>query len=103
MAQFDVHRNTGRTAEFIPYIVELQSDFLDRLATRLVAPLVAREAMTPARYLNPEFEIEGRRVVLSIQEMASYPAAELSRNVVANLGDRREAIVGAIDVLVTGV
>ncbi len=62
MAQFDIHRNTGAGAgaEDFPYLFDIQSDFLDRLGTRLVVPLMplARYGI-PIERLNPRFEIAG--------------------------------------------
>lgn len=51
MAQFDVHANPNpSTQEEIPYLLDIQSDLLESLATRVVVPLVRRLAMTPAQY-----------------------------------------------------
>ena len=41
MAQFDVHRNSdAATREHSPYILDVQSNLLSHLATRVVVPLV---------------------------------------------------------------
>jgi toxin CcdB len=60
MAQFDIHRNTRSGAEDFPYLLDTQSDFLDRLGTRLAVPLMplARDG-APIERLNPLFEIAG--------------------------------------------
>ena len=40
MAQFSVHRNKNpRTRAEIPFLLDVQSDLLDHLDTRVVAPL----------------------------------------------------------------
>lgn len=67
MAQFDVHRNPNPdTNGEVPYLVNPQSELLDPLATRVVAPLFKESSMPkPARYLNPVFEVRGERVVMS--------------------------------------
>jgi hypothetical protein len=52
--------------------------------------------------LNPGFEIEGRRVYLQPLEMAAFPARSLQRHV-ANLEEFRYQIIGAIDLVLTGV
>jgi toxin CcdB len=45
MAQYDVFPNPSRTAsEGIPYVVVIQSDLLDGLATRLTIPLAEPDA-----------------------------------------------------------
>ena len=72
MAQFDVYENPDpQTSKEVPYLVDVQHELLDELATRVVIPLLTRAAMPhPAQTLNPEFEIEGRVVVLSTAELA---------------------------------
>ena len=42
MTQFDVHRNTGKQKEAIPYVVVVQSSLYDGYRRRVVAPLVRR-------------------------------------------------------------
>ena len=44
MAQFDVYANPSESAEHgIPYVVVVQSDLLDALATRMTIPLATVE------------------------------------------------------------
>lgn len=102
MAQFDVHRNAGLNTAIIPYMVVVQTDLLDDMATRVVIPLVKLSEMRPASLLNPVFEIEGVEVVLSTAEIAVLAAAEITGDVVVNLGNRREELVGALEFLFFG-
>lgn len=40
MSQFSVHRNGNpRTRKRYPYLIDIQNDFLEHLATRVVIPL----------------------------------------------------------------
>jgi toxin CcdB len=59
MAQFDVFENPNKaTNQAIPYLLNVQSDLLDTLSTRVVVPLVSASAMSKAiKHLNPEFTI----------------------------------------------
>jgi len=61
MTQFDVYENPSEeTHNEIPYLIDLQSDLLDNLDTRVVAPLLKASYIgKPILYLNPRFEIEG--------------------------------------------
>ena len=102
MAQFDIHRNTGLNTAIIPYMVVVQSDLLDGLATRVVVPLVKRSEMRPASQLNPVFQIEGVEVVFSTAEIASLALGELTGEVVANAGDQRARMARALDFLFFG-
>jgi len=104
MAQFDVFRNPDESSrDEIPYLLDIQSDLLDPLATRVVVPLVTAERMPrPARHLNPVFELEGRRVVMSTAELAGVLRSRLGEKV-GSLAHRREEILRAVDFLLSGV
>jgi toxin CcdB len=87
----------------VPYLLDVQSDLLDSLATRVVIPLIeASKSNTPITRLNPIFEIEGTNVVLSTQELAGVPNSVLGA-FVSSLREYRGDIVNALDLLLTGV
>ena len=97
MAQFDVHRLKDML------VVDCQSNLLDRLESRLVAPLLSKQiAPQTAQRLNPIFEIRGAEYVMLTQAAAAVPRHELGV-VVASLADRSYEITGALDVLISGV
>lgn len=104
MAQFDVCRNPNlESSRVIPYLLDVQSDLLEVLATRVVVPLVlATEMGKVANTLNPQFEIEGVRVVMSTPEMAGVPCRVLGEKIVS-LQSQRGEIIAALDLLLTGI
>lgn len=104
MAQFDVHRNPNpRTRNQVPFVVDIQNDLLDTLATRVVVPMVRASLVgRPLKDLNPTFEIEGIDVVLSTPELAGVPRSAIGDRV-GSLADRREQVIRALDVLISGV
>ena len=104
MAQWDVHRNvSARSAGRIPYLLDLQSDLLRSLQTRVVVPLYWPEAFgPPARKLNPVLVVEGRPVVASFAEMAGVPVAALGERV-DGVENERVSLVAALDCLLSGV
>lgn len=104
MAQFDVYLNPGADAHHaIPYLLDVQADLLDGLATRVVVPLIAAEEMTAAaRQLNPQFRIREVAVVMSTAELAGISVRSLGEKV-ASLKDRRDEIIAALDLLFTGI
>jgi toxin CcdB len=105
MAQFDIHRNqNSATAKGIPYLLNVQSDLLDSLATRVVVPLARPSVLgnKSAHYLNPLFEVEGTSLVMLTPEMAGVPKKNLGA-VVGNLTDRRADVVRALDIVFSGV
>lgn len=103
MAQFDVYVNESNIQrDTIPFLLNIQSDSLAELRTRVVAPLRLRMA-TKAVYnrLNPAFVIGDSEVVLMIQELLYLPTGALGRHVTSLAGER-ERIIRALDLLVVG-
>lgn len=99
MAQFDVHA-LDRGGELV---VDCQSDLLASLNTRLVVPLMPLDrAPAQAQRLNPVMSVADREVVMVTQFAAAVHVRELGA-VVGSLRDRSSEIVGALDVLVSGV
>ncbi|UZK65537.1 CcdB family protein [Sphingomonas sp. M1-B02] len=98
MAQFDVHRAANGTL-----LVDCQADTLSHLNTRLVVPLLPVAQVPPATdRLHPILMVDGSPFVLAVQMTASIPARELSRPIESLAADRY-TIVGAVDLLLTGV
>ncbi|RPH62526.1 MAG: plasmid maintenance protein CcdB [Burkholderiales bacterium] len=104
MPQFDVYRNPdARSRARFPFLLDIQSDLLESLATRVVVPLAAAtDDTTPIARLMPVFEIEGRHVVMRTAEIAGVPRKAIGAQVGSLAGHRHE-IVAALDVLVSGV
>ncbi len=103
MAQFDVYENEEpESRESIPFILDVQHDLHDGLATRTVVPLVVLlSAKDVVEKLCPRFNIRGNEVVMSTPEIAGYPACDL-RNKVSSLDHSRSEILAAIDFLLSG-
>jgi toxin CcdB len=104
MAQFDVYLNpNAATRKAIPYLLDVQADLLDTLATRVVAPLVLAEEMgLAAKHLNPQFKVKGTAVVMSTAELAGVSNRLLGDKVVS-LKNKRDEIIAALDLLFTGI
>ena len=104
MAQFDVYRNpnpNGRAAA--PYVVALQSDLLEQLPSRWVAPLKLSKSITSRLDgLMPEVEIEGKKFTIFMYESGAVPAQALGSRI-STLEDRRFELIRAIDILVSGI
>ena len=102
MAQFDILRNPQGGP--YPLVIDLQSETLARLATRLVAPLIAakRYARKPITRLNPVARVKGVDYVILVQDLASIPATELGE-VVGSLASQRPELIAALDLMFTGV
>jgi len=105
MAQFDVYRNAHpATRARVPYLLDVQSDLLDALATRVVVPLCKPEVLRGklAEKLNPVFEVEGRKMVLLTPELAGVSRKVFGQQI-ANLANRRDSIIAALDLAITGI
>lgn len=103
MAQFDVYENQNpETKESIPYLLDLQADLLDNLATRVVVPLITVAAMgKAAKHLNPQFKIKRTMVIMSTAELAGVNLHVLGDKV-CSLKEHRAEIIAALDFLFTG-
>lgn len=98
MAQFDVHRNMGKTRDAIPFVVVLQSPLYDQYRRRVVAPLVRRDALASLddTRLNPRFRIDDIDVVLHPLEIVSIATEQLGTRV-GSLADEGHRIGEALD------
>lgn len=103
MAQFDVYLNPHlSTNKTIPYFLNVQSDLLDTLNTRVIVPLVRIEEISqPIKYLHLAFKIKGETVVMSTAELAGLPMRALGDKV-ASLKSKRDEIIAALDLVFTG-
>ena len=104
MAQFTVYRNkSARSKAIFPLLVDVQSDLLEDLRTRVVIPLSKAAALTrrPVSQLTPIIEFEGASFVLVTPQLAGISRNDLG-TVAGNVADRRETILAAMDFLILG-
>jgi toxin CcdB len=102
MAQFDVHRNTGRHRDTIPFVVVVQSSLYNNYRRRVVVPLVNKSSLgkvTNPRF-NPTFRIKGQSVVLHPLEIVSVANGNLGE-IVESLEEEGDTIIAALDELLT--
>lgn len=102
MAQFDLYKNPRGGA--YPLLLDVQSEVLARLATRVVVPLttVRRYGAKPITRLDPTAKIAGVEYVLVFQELSAVPASVLG-DPVGSLASRRTELIAALDLLFTGI
>ncbi|HDZ71590.1 MAG TPA: plasmid maintenance protein CcdB [Aurantimonas coralicida] len=98
MARHDVHAlSDGRGL-----VLNVQSDILDALNTRVVVPLLPiAHAPKPAKRLNPVFEIGRMKMVMATQFLSAIPLSALGETV-QNLSSEHDAIVAALDMIFQG-
>ena len=98
MAQYDVFQNPEGSG----YLLDVQSDLLDGLSTRLVIPLLlASQAPRPATRLNPVMRIADESHIMVTQFMAAVPH-KLLQTQVTSAAWMRDEITAAIDMLTHG-
>jgi toxin CcdB len=100
MARFDVYANPETTERrHTPYFVDVQNDYIDHLATRVMIPLRREAAFGPRpRNLNPLVKFGDDAVVLDTAALGAVPTSEL-RKAVGHLRDARPEIQQALDAL----
>lgn len=100
--QFMVYRNNSNNRAY-PYLLDVQSDIIDELNTRLVIPLFLLDEVSgrPARRLNPVLNVDGEDFLVMTHEMASVRQSQLGEEVVS-VREQRQAIKNALDFLLDG-
>jgi toxin CcdB len=106
MPQFTVHRNrNAATKARYPLLLDVQTDLLESLGTRVVIPLTPASVATKRtamQTLTPLCTIEGKPYVLITPQLAGIAARELGPPV-ADLSGERARILAALDLLMTGI
>jgi toxin CcdB len=105
MPQFTVHRNLSpATKAAVPFLLDVQSDFIAELGTRVVVPLHTAVSMKgkTIRTLTPVLEVEGKNVVMVTPQLAGIPKKSLGP-AVCDLSVYRDEIIAALDLLITGI
>lgn len=103
MRQFDIveNKNTA-TRDLVPYLLVLQADLFEDLATQVVAPLMSAERYGPRLdWLNPSVMVAESEYVVSMPELAGVPTSILGDRV-ASAASHREDLISALDFLFTG-
>ncbi len=103
--QFDVFDNPSpRMRELYPYVVDIQSDLLSGLATRMVVPIAitALGAKELPRRLSPLLVVKQQSLMLVPFEAAPLDRRLLKKKV-ASLKERANEIVSAMDAVISGV
>ena len=106
MRQFVVYRNrNAATKARFPLLLDVQSDLLSDLGTRVVIPLTPATAAshrTAMQTLTPILVVDGKEYLLVAPQLAGIATRELGPPV-ADLSDQRPTILAALDLLITGI
>ena len=105
MAHFDVYANPGRHAHTTPYLLDVQSDLLDGLDSRMVIPLRSLKHFPKVKLSNrltPVLRIEGDDYLLETPKMGAVPQRVLKSPVTSLAEEQRSQIIAAVDFLFQG-
>ena len=103
--QYDVYDNSSpRMRDRYPYVVDIQSDLLSSLATRLVVPLAVTTlaAHDLPRQLCPLIPVKGKNLMLVAFEAAPR-GKRLLKSRLVSVKHRASDIIAAMDAVVNGV
>lgn len=104
MARFDVYRNSGAKSADVPYLLDVQSDVLDDLDSRIVVPLRRKDRFPsvslPAN-LMPTVLVEGIECIIETPKLAAVPVRILKTRI-GTLESELFEIGAALDFLFQG-
>jgi toxin CcdB len=104
VAQFAVYRNKSpRSKATYPFLVDVQSDLLDQLQTRVVIPLTKASALAkrPLSNLTPALKFDGETYLLMTPQLAGVARTDLGA-LTGSLAEQGQVIVAAVDFLLVG-
>ena len=104
MSQFTVYRNKNpKSKTAIPFLLDIQSNLLSQLGTRVVIPLFHKKSLRikPLTKLTPELQVDGKKFILMTPQLAGISIKELGE-AVGDLSQHRGEIIAALDLLITG-
>ena len=105
MSQFDVYRNPSAAARaVIPYVVNIQSDLLDSLPTRLTIPLGASSAHANLgpKTLCPLVKFGDEELGVLAHLAVAFRTRDLGKQV-GSLDSQSALLVRALDAVLSGV
>ena len=104
MARFDVYANPSSHATTTPYLLDVQSDLLDGLDTRMVIPLRSLDAFPKVKLsarLTPVLSIQGEELLMETPKMGAVPKRAL-KTPLTSLASEQGQISAALDFLCQG-
>ena len=104
MARFSIYENIGEYAKTTPFLLDVQTDLLSGLDTRIVIPLRKASLYKNVKLpqdLIPIFSIKGSDFALETPKMAAVPSKILKKEI-GSLKNQQHLVMTAIDRLFHG-
>ncbi|WP_260294566.1 CcdB family protein [Sedimenticola hydrogenitrophicus] len=105
MTQFDVFRNPSTTTrKHYLYLVDIQSPYLEELATRIVIPLGKASLFknTAMKGLTPEVTFHDEKLLLLTPQISSIAKRQL-KEPIGSLSHLRDELMNALDFAIFGI
>lgn len=105
MAQFDVYINpSNATRKQYPYLLDIQSNYLNELTTRIVIPLADASLFKSSamKTLTPEVSFSDERLLILTPQISSMSKKQLT-DPIGSLSQLREGIINALDFVLLGI
>jgi toxin CcdB len=84
MARFDIYLNPGKNGAEIPFLLDVQSNIISALASRIVVPLRLRESFAVLDWpsdLFPTIVVRGISCFLDTPQLGAIPFAVLKAKI----------------------
>ena len=104
MPAFTVYANSdSKSQKTIPFLLDIQSDLLSTLETRVVVPLYLKTATKahPISRLTPVLSFQNKTLVTMVPELAGVAKRHLGAPI-GDLTSTRAEMIAALDLLITG-
>jgi len=105
MPQFDIYLNPNKKNRIAyPFIIDMQNNLVDDLATRIVAPLASYSKFKneEIKKLTPRVSYEGQELLILIPQISSMPT-KLLKEPIGSLSHLRDEIIAALDFAIIGI
>jgi toxin CcdB len=101
--RFDIVKNLDTASrEAYPYLIILQHDRAETVATIVTAPLAPSTGKRGTPRLHPRIELDGLQYVIFVAQLAAIPKNQLGRAIATAEASEYE-ITAALDMLFTGI
>lgn len=105
MSQFDVYRNpSAASSKHYPYLVDIQSPYIDELVTRIVIPLGKASLFSEMKMkrLTPEISFQDEKLIILTPQLSSISKQQL-KDPIGSLSHIREELLNALDFAIFGI
>ena len=105
MSQFDVcENNNSATRQACPYLVNIQSEVLSELNTRVVLPLAREKQLKISGMvrITPQVEYRGESLLIMTLQISAISCRQLNEPL-GSLAHLRTEIIGVLDFVLGGV